>query len=129
MSRTLSCGGRAALKAEEEASDAVRRHGQRGTTSHSVRRRLRCRFETAGGPVIKAGSEALLFPPLVKTAAKTALVMGTVLPLINHASALVVGRLTAMLAFKILLTFLVPYAVATYGAVTASRIEPPCENP
>ncbi|MGC8488121.1 MAG: nitrate/nitrite transporter NrtS [Clostridia bacterium] len=87
-------------------------------------RELYCRFETRDGPVVKRQLEAIFYPPLVKTATKTALVVGTVLALINHGGVLLSGHMTGTLALKILLTFVVPYAVATYGAVSTSRIDP-----
>lgn len=85
-------------------------------------RGLYCRFETADGPVVKAQLAAILHPPLVKTAAKTALVVGVILSLINHGDALLSGRITAGLVFEMLLTFAVPYGVATYGAVSMARL-------
>jgi hypothetical protein len=44
------------------------------------------------------------------------LVVGTILNLINQGDALVAGRRPDLL--KLLLTYLVPYCVATYGAVS-----------
>ena len=45
-----------------------------------------------------------------------ALVVGTILDLINQGDALVAG--TRLNLTKLVLTFIVPYAVATYGAVS-----------
>ena len=45
-----------------------------------------------------------------------ALVVGTILNLINQGDALVAG--TRLNLTKLLLTFIVPYAVATYGAAS-----------
>lgn len=45
-----------------------------------------------------------------------ALVVGTILNLINQGDALLAG--TGVNVIKILLTYLVPYCVATYGAVS-----------
>jgi len=45
-----------------------------------------------------------------------ALVVGTILNLINQGDALVAG--TAVNMTKLLLTYLVPYCVSTYGAVS-----------
>jgi hypothetical protein len=45
-----------------------------------------------------------------------ALVVGVLLNLINQGDALIAGR--ALNWIKIVLTFLVPYCVATYGAVS-----------
>jgi hypothetical protein len=45
-----------------------------------------------------------------------ALIVGTILNLINQGDALVAG--TRLNLTKLILTFVVPYAVATYGAVS-----------
>lgn len=48
-----------------------------------------------------------------------ALVMGTVLTLINQGDMILAGEVPNLA--KVALTYLVPYLVATYGAVTAKR--------
>ena len=50
---------------------------------------------------------------------RVALVVGTVLNLINQGDA-ILGQGTVVWS-KLLLTYLVPYCVATYGAVTAKQ--------
>ena len=52
---------------------------------------------------------------------KCALVVGTVLGLINHYHAIFTGTLTGTNIFQILLTYLVPYCVATYGSAMHAR--------
>jgi hypothetical protein len=52
---------------------------------------------------------------------KVALVVGTVLALINHYDALFHGTLTNTDIFQILLTYLVPYAVSTFGSASEAR--------
>ena len=58
------------------------------------------------------------------------LVVGTILNLINQGDALAAGRRPDLL--KLLLTYLVPYCVATYGAVSfrlrAARRSSPAEE-
>ena len=46
-----------------------------------------------------------------------ALVVGTLLALINHTDALLAGALNTALLAKILLTYLVPFSVASWSAV------------
>ena len=46
-----------------------------------------------------------------------AVIVGTILNVINQGDALLTG--THLVAWKIALTYCVPYCVATYGAVTA----------
>lgn len=48
--------------------------------------------------------------------AKVALVVGTLLGIINHFDGLIAWRFTGTDIFQILLTYLVPYAVSTYGS-------------
>ena len=52
---------------------------------------------------------------------KVALVVGTILALINHFDALLSGTITTLLIFKIMLTYLVPYSVATFGSAMQGR--------
>lgn len=57
---------------------------------------------------------ACLAPGVPKRAVWTALVVGIILNLINQGDALMSGRVNWL---KAALTFVVPYCVATYGAV------------
>ena len=52
-------------------------------------------------------------------ALRIALVVGTVLVAINQGDLLLAGLLPPL--WKIVLTYMVPYCVASYGAVTAKR--------
>jgi hypothetical protein len=74
--------------------------------------------------VLKCARCALRHPPLVRKALTTALVVGTILTVINQGDALLTGQLTAALSWKIPLTYFVPYAVSTYSALEISRISP-----
>ena len=57
----------------------------------------------------------------VVRALRTSLVVGTVLALINHSDKIVSGTLTRTNLFQILVTYLVPYSVATFGAAMQGR--------
>lgn len=59
-------------------------------------------------------------PHLRRTAA-VALVVGTILCAINQLDVLLAGQATGITWLKIALTYLVPFLVANYGIVTASR--------
>lgn len=48
-------------------------------------------------------------------------IVGTVLVAINQGDLILLGQLDASAAWKIPLTYLVPYCVATYGSVAAIR--------
>lgn len=60
-----------------------------------------------------------LAKPVAVRALRVALVVGTILAMINHGDALVRFALTPENVFKILLTYLVPYGVSTYSSVRA----------
>jgi hypothetical protein len=54
---------------------------------------------------------------VVITSLKVSLVVGTLLAFINHGESILQMSLSRESLFKILLTYLVPYSVATYSAV------------
>lgn len=62
---------------------------------------------------------------VVARASRTALVVGSLLMLINHGDALLAGSLGLDRVAKIALTFVVPYGVATYASVQALRSSHP----
>lgn len=64
---------------------------------------------------------ALRFRPMLRRSAMTALVVGTVLVAINQGGAMLSGQLPASLAWQIPLTYLVPFCVASWGALSNSR--------
>lgn len=57
--------------------------------------------------------------PTVASAIKVALVVGTLLALINHYDKIPTMNFKTSDIFKILLTYLVPYGVSTWSAVKA----------
>lgn len=60
--------------------------------------------------------------PLLRRSALTALVVGTALVGINQGNVLAQGEFPAALAWKIPLTYAVPFFVATWGALINSRV-------
>ena len=58
---------------------------------------------------------AVLDRKLMPTALKVAAVVGTILFVVNHGSALVQGKMTRSRLLSGLLTYLVPYAVNIHG--------------
>jgi hypothetical protein len=56
---------------------------------------------------------------VVLRALKVALIVGTLLALINHGGKILSMSLTGESVLKIMLTYLVPYWVSTYSAVKA----------
>jgi hypothetical protein len=59
----------------------------------------------------------------------TALVVGTILVGINQGTTLAAGDFPASLAWKIPLTYLVPFCVTSWGGLTNSRTSPSREAP
>jgi hypothetical protein len=55
-------------------------------------------------------------------AIKVALVVGTILLVINQGDILLSGQLTMLVACKIVLTYAVPFSVSTYSALAANRL-------
>ena len=60
--------------------------------------------------------------PLVRRSTVIALIVGSALLAINQGDALLAGRWDAALAWKAPLTYLVPFIVATWGALLSSRV-------
>lgn len=54
---------------------------------------------------------------------KVGAIVGTILTAINQGDAILAGTLAAATAWKISLTYLVPYCVSTYAGVEAIRKE------
>ena len=55
---------------------------------------------------------------VMSRALKLALVVGTILIMINHGDALLRGQIDGERLFKMLLTFVVPYGVSTFSSVS-----------
>ena len=58
---------------------------------------------------------------VVRRAAAVAVVVGTILVIINHGDAIARGDLTTGRWLRIVLTVIVPYCVSTYSSVSALR--------
>jgi len=65
---------------------------------------------------------ALRFRPMLRRSFYTALVVGTILTAINQGTVIASGDLPGSLAWKVPLTYCVPFCVATWGALINSRI-------
>ena len=62
--------------------------------------------------------------PLLRRSAQTSLVIGTILTAINHGMVLLKGPLSGALLWEIPLTYVVPFCVATWGALNNNRRRP-----
>ena len=58
---------------------------------------------------------------MLRTSILTALLVGTVLVVINQGAAIARDGLTGGIAWRVALTYLVPFCVATSGSVAGSR--------
>lgn len=59
--------------------------------------------------------------PVVTRASKVALIVGTILALINHGENIMSLSLSTSDYFKVLLTYVVPFCVSTWSAVAAIK--------
>jgi hypothetical protein len=62
----------------------------------------------------------LRHPPLVRRSVLVAVLVGTLLNLINQGGALIGGEPSVQWG-KLLLTYVIPYLVATYGSLANAR--------
>ena len=64
---------------------------------------------------------AVLYRPVLSRAIYIALIVGTILTIINQGDVLMAGAVTLLVVAKILLTYAVPYSVSTFSALSANR--------
>ena len=64
---------------------------------------------------------ALMHRPMLGRSLTIAVVVGTLLTAINQGNLIVQGEFPAVLAWKIPLTYMVPFCVATLGAMLNAR--------
>jgi hypothetical protein len=88
---------------------------------------VRCaRLMSASSAFLIAGERrcfrcAIRYPRLLYRSLKTALVVGTVLVTINYGPTLVYGGLPSSAWWRIPLNYVVPFCVATWGALGNAR--------
>lgn len=80
------------------------------------------RFHERDGPRLRCRRCVLTYGPLLRRSLGIAIVVGSILVAINHGDALLAGRWHPALAWKVPLTYLVPFVVATWGALLNSRV-------
>jgi hypothetical protein len=73
----------------------------------------------------RCGRHAVLYWPILRRALRIAAVVGTILFVINQSDVVLMGQITALVAAKIGLTYLVPFSVSTYSALAANRFRAP----
>ena len=77
--------------------------------------------EARAGQIIKCISCALRHLTMLRRSLSVALVVGTVLTLLNQGDIIFAGDWKSALYWKVPLTYCVPFFVATYGALSNSR--------
>lgn len=80
------------------------------------------RFGSGERSQFRCTRHALTYRPLVRTAALTALVVGTLLTTINQGNLIAAGTFPAELTWKVPLTYSVPYMVATWSALRMAYV-------
>ena len=76
---------------------------------------------TDQGPAVKCTRCAIKHRPMLRRSVIVALVVGSVLTLLNQGDVLFSGSWNSALYWKVPLTYCVPFCVATYGALSNSR--------
>ena len=79
-------------------------------------------FQTREGTIVKCGRCALRHRPMLERSLAVALVVGTLLLIINQGDVLLSASWLWALLWKIPLTYLVPFLVATWGALVNGRV-------
>ena len=82
-------------------------------------------FLTPGGPILKCAWCALRHRAMLLRSLAIAAVVGTILMMINQGDLLLHGEWPRSLAWKVPLTYLVPFVVATWGALVNGRVRRP----
>ncbi len=93
-----------------------------GSCARTLGARAAFRLDRHAVPTLLCGRCAVTHAPLLRRSLAIAAVIGTVLVAINHGDALLAGRPGAALGWKIPLTYLVPFLVATWGALANTRV-------
>ncbi|MBI2765974.1 MAG: nitrate/nitrite transporter NrtS [Chloroflexi bacterium] len=80
------------------------------------------RFGEGAAIELRCLRHALVQPQVLRTALTMSAVVGTILTIINQGNLLAGGHFPAQLAWKIPLTYSVPYCVSTFSALRISRV-------
>lgn len=83
------------------------------------------RVNTPQGPAFRCLRHLLMFRPLLRRSFLTALVVGTIITAINQSEPILRGNVPPSLIGRIVLTYCVPFCVATWGALINTRVRVP----
>jgi len=84
--------------------------------------RLAFQFQTSSGIILKCLACAVRHGPMLRRSGFIALVVGTILAAINQGDVVLAGNWPSALFWKLPLTYLVPFVVATLGALGTGRL-------
>ena len=84
---------------------------------------LRPGYRTRDGS-LRCARHTVLYPSVLRRSLITAAIVGTVLTVINQGDRILSGEFTPGMALKMGLTYCVPFAVSTSGALGALRRRP-----
>ena len=76
---------------------------------------------TSMGDILKCLGCALRHTPMLRRSLVAAALVGTVLTALNQGDLMVAGDWASALFWKVPLTYLVPFVVATWGALSSAR--------
>ena len=79
-------------------------------------------FQAPGGALAKCARCALRHPPMLGRSLAIAALVGTILLAINQGDVLLRGEWPRALLWKVPLTYVVPFVVATWGALVNGRV-------
>ena len=79
-------------------------------------------FQTLDGTIAKCARCAVRHRPMLRRSLLIALIVGTILVAINQGDVLLRAEWPRALWWKVPLTYLVPFVVATWGALVNSRL-------
>ena len=79
-------------------------------------------FQAPDGLIRKCLPCALVHRPMLRRSGLIAVVVGTILTAINQGDVLLAGHWSPSLAWKLPLTYAVPFIVATLGALGAGKV-------
>ena len=85
------------------------------------RKSFRFSSSEAGMSIVRCFRCGLHYPPILKRSFYVAMIVGTILTLLNQGDTVIMGRFDGSLMWKIPLTYCVPFVVATYGALASNR--------
>ena len=78
-------------------------------------------LRSPSGDVIKCLRCALLHPAVVRRSLIASAVVGTILAFLNQGDHLISGTWPSALSWKVPLTYVVPFLVSTWGALSSAR--------